>query len=201
MEDLPNLRSTNIYVLGCTRYAGLFGEFAERFQKYWGSPFFAFISNTDLAHWSNGVIDFLSSIKDDYFILLHEDFYLTEPPKLDLIDLLISEARRRDADRISLMGNHSPERVVPLSAGLYQYTSGQPYQYSFEASIQKKDFLIRYLKRDESPWEAETHRIKEGINGKVFCSARPAIFYGDKLRRGELQEEIINPNIFDNEAS
>src|SRR3990167_6227828 len=125
----------NIYVLGCVKYAHLFGEFAERFQKHWGAPFFAYISNTDLNHWSDGVIDFLESIQDEYFILLHEDFYLTEAVDLKTISELYDLALVKNADRVSLMGNHSPERTEK-EEWYYKYKPNQPYQISFEASIQ-----------------------------------------------------------------
>jgi len=187
---------TNIYVLGCTKYASLFGEFAERFQKYWGAPFFAYISNTDIDHWSDGVINFLKSIDDEYFILLHEDFYLTERADLGKIKELCDIARFNEADRVSLMGNHSPERTERIgSTDIFAYKDGQPYQVSFEASIQRREFLLNNLEPGETPWDAERNAIKRGVNGSIFVSEKPCIFYGDKLRGGKLQEEIINPNI------
>src|SRR3990167_1129190 len=177
----------NIYVLGCTRYAHLFGEFAERFQKYWGESFFAFISNTDIEYWSDGVIDFLNSISDEYFILLHEDFYLTEPTDLEMIKKLCDLAVTEKADRISLMGNHSPERTERVD-WYYRYKPNQPYQVSFEASIQRRGFLLENMRPNENPWDAERHPIKRGVNGKILVSDKPCIFYGDKLRQGKLQE-------------
>ena len=184
----------NIYVLGCVKYAHLFGGFAERFQKHWGAPFFAYVSNTDIDRWSNGVIDFLNSIQDEYFILLHEDFYLTEPPNLELIRELVKLAKEKRADRVSLMGNHSPYRTLPME-GFYKYLPDMPYQLSFEASIQKREFLLKHLKPNENPWDAERNRIKEKVNGNIYASEKPCVFYGDKLRGGKIQDEIINPNI------
>ena len=183
----------NIYVLGCTKYAGLFGEFAERFQKYWGAPFFTYISNTDIEHWSDGVINFMESIRDEYFILLHEDFYLTEPVDIETINRLCGLAVSQNADRISLMGNHSPERTEKTE-WYYKYKLNQPYQVSFEASIQRRGFLLDNLRPCENPWDSERNPIKRKVNGKIFVSERPCIFYGDKLRGGKLQGEIINPN-------
>src|SRR3990167_4629195 len=172
--------ATNVYVLGCVKYAHLFGEFAERFQKHWGVPFFAYISNTDIDHWSNGVIDFLNSIQDEYFILLHEDFYLTEPPNTLAITKLIEFAKEVKADRVSLMGNHNPERTEPIG-DMFKYKEDQPYQVSFEASIQRRGFLLEHLQPNENPWDAERNPIKRKVNGNIYCTAKPVIFYGDKL--------------------
>ena len=184
-----------IYVLGCAKYADLFKEFTERFQKYWGSPFLAYISPYDIERWSNGVIDFLNSIDDEYFILLHEDFYLTELVDLETINKLYKLAVEEKADRVSLMGNHSPERTEKVS-WYNVYKPNQPYQVSFEASVQRRGFLLDHLRPNENPWDSERHPIKRGVNGKILTSDKPCIFYGDKLRQGKLQEEIMNPNIW-----
>lgn len=187
----------NIYVLASERTKHLLKEFDERFQKYWGGDYTPYISKTDLGHWSDGVIEFLNSIDDEYFILLHEDFYLTEPANLAEIERLAEFAQRKGADRVSLMGNHSPERVAVSAEYTFQYLPGMPYNYSFEASIQRREFLLEHLKPGENPWDAERMRNKEKVFGKVYCTALPAIFYGDKLRGGKEQDEIINPNIFE----
>ena len=170
----------NIYVLTCTKHAGLLGEFAERFEKYWGDPFFAYVSHTDLAHWSDGVLNFLRSIKDEYFILLHEDFYLTAPVNKELLEELKEVAVTMGADRVSLLGDHTPERTERVGEVLI-YKNHAEYHFSFEASIQKRQYMIDHLKGNQDPWQAENgmrHRAK----GLVVCSEKPAIFYQDKMR-------------------
>src|SRR5512140_1477597 len=94
------------YVLTSTHYAKLLGEFAERFSEHCGQPFQVFVSHTDLHHWSDGVIRFLHGISQDYFVLLHEDFYLDRP--IDKHGLLKLWQLRKDYDRVSLLGNHTP---------------------------------------------------------------------------------------------
>ena len=197
MTDLKNLKNINIYVLTCTKFAYLLGEFSVRFKKYFGFPFLVYVSDTDIDHWSDGVINFLNSIKDEYFILLHEDFYLTEQADLKEIDRLIGIARDMKADRVGLMGDHSPERTQPIKNNLYEYRNDKPhvpYHFSFEASIQRRKFLLEHLKKAENPWEAEINRNVEDCVGKIIVGEKPSISYGDKIRRGEIQEEIIDPN-------
>lgn len=190
------LNKIKVYVLACEKYKDLLDEFGERFKKYWGGEFTPHISQTDLAHWSDGVIDFLKDIDDEYFILLHEDFYLTEKADLKTIDRLVETAKRLKADRISLMGNHSPERVEEYEPGLWRYKPNQPYMLSFEASIQKREYLLEHLVKGWNPWEAERNLMRK-IPGEIFCSDKPCIFYGDKLRRGKLVDIPIDVNIFD----
>lgn len=193
MTNLENLKNTKVYVLGCEKYENLLVEFAERFEKHWGGEFTSYISKTPIEKWSDGVIDFLNQINDEYFILLHEDFYQTAPADLKQIDYLIGEAKKRKADRVSLMGNHSPERVEK-SDGLWRYKPNQPYMVSFEASIQRREYLLEHLRPGWNPWEGERVLCRR-VPGEIFCADKPCIFYGDKLRGGKLVKEPINVNI------
>ena|SRR3990167_7564904 len=173
----------NIYVITSTNYTKLLPEFAERFEKYWGKPFFVYVSNTDIKHWSDGIIKFLESIEDEYFILLSEDFYLTGPVDKELIKELWG--MRAGYDRVSLLGNHTPERTV-RNGKYFTHKEDAEYQFSFEASIQKRGFLLEYLKAGYDPWEMERIRAKTG-KGFIISSEHPAIFYQDKSRQLQIQ--------------
>jgi hypothetical protein len=174
----------NIYVLSSSNYVKLLPEFAERFQKFWGAPFTTYVSNTDIDHWSDGVIDFLLNIKDEHFVLLHEDFYLDSPVDKHLIQELWDI--RDGYDRISLLGNHTPTRTERWNK-YFVHRPGSEYQFSFEASIQNRDFLLGNLHRGRTPWETE--RKARLAEGKVLSSEYPAIWYTDKSRQLEIQCE------------
>jgi hypothetical protein len=169
----------NIYVLTSTKYAKLLGEFATRFEEFWGQPFFAYVSRTDLHHWSDGVIDFLTKIPDEYFVLLHEDFYLTKPVDKHGLEKLWN--MRHGYDRISLLGNHTPVRTERRGE-FYIHKPSAEYQFSFEASIQSKEFLLKYLRPKQDPWESERNMARVA-RGNVISSEHPVIWYEDKSRR------------------
>ena len=180
----------NVFVITCTKHTNLLAEFSERFEKYWGGPFFVYVSDTDREHWSNGVIKFLESIKDEYFILLHEDFYLTQPINKELLERLKKLAVELKADRVSLLGNHTPNRTFKLvEPDIFMHRGTAKYQYSYEASIQKREFLLKNLTEDCNPNYAEKLR-EEHTYGLILSSREPAIWYKDKMR-GEKYEEII----------
>ena len=172
----------DIRVLTSTDYTKLLPEFAERFEKYWGDPFSVYVSNTDIKHWSDGVIKFLETAPD-YFILLHEDFYLTKPVDKKLLEFLWDN--RKEADRISLLGNHTPERTY-WNGLFYAHKPEAEYQFSFEASIQKKEFLLKYLKAGLDPWETERINAKRA-RGTIFSSKEPVLWYEDKSRQLQIQ--------------
>lgn len=170
----------NIYVLTSTKYTRLLPEFAERFEQYWGEPFLVYISNTDINHWSDGIINFLNSIKDEYFILLSEDFYLTESVDKEILASL-KEAVKLKPQRISLLGNHTPARTY-FDGTYFTHKMDAEYQFSLEASIQNREFLLDNLKPGLDPWESERVKAKTA-RGMVISSEKPAIFYQDKSRQ------------------
>lgn len=177
-------KGIKIFVLTSTKYVFLLPEFAERFEKYWGEPFSIWVSNTELGKWSDGVLRFLDYIRDDYFILLHEDFYLTQPVNKSLIAKLWDT--RLGHDRVSLLGNHTPARTMK-NGEFYVHKPNAEYQFSFEASIQSGAFLARNLVPGLDPWEAE-RRIAGSARGNVLSSEHPAIWYQDKSRRLVIQQ-------------
>lgn len=178
-----------IFVLTCMKFAHLLGEFAERVQKYWGEPFFVYVSHTDLQHWSDGTLNFLRNIPYEYLILLHEDFYLTRPVNKDLVTQLKKLAIEKKADRVSLLGNHTPERTYELESGIFAYKGEAEYHFSLEASIQRREYLLNNLKGNQNPWDAENSRRDRG-KGLILCSQDPAIWYQDRLRRGKYEEVL-----------
>ncbi len=185
--------ATKVYVLGCTNFKHLFQEFSMRFEKHWGGKYYPLISNTPLERWSDGVLYHLHNMRDDYFILLSEDFYMVKDADLESVERLVKFAKEKKADRVSLMGNHSPHRTVSVGEDMWKYLPNMPYQVSFEASVYKKSFLVQNMRMGENPWESETRPNQEKINGDVYCSTKPVIWYGDKIRRGLIQDEVICP--------
>ena len=175
---------TRIWVLTSVNYAKLLGEFAERFEKYWGAPFNVYVSNTDLQHWSDGVIHFLRDMVHEHFVLLHEDFYLDAPVRHDLIEKLWN--MRHGYDRISLLGNHTPKRTV-RNGEFYVHKPEGEDQFSFEASIQRRQFLLDNLRPGLDPWESE-RIVAKTAKGRILSSEHPAIWYMDKSRGGVAQE-------------
>lgn len=177
----------NIYVITSVNYTKLLPGFAERFEKYWGEPYFIWVSNTDFQHWSDGFLKFLRSITDDYFILLWEDFYLNEPVDKVLLERL-KDAVRFNPDRISLLGNHTPERTY-FNGEFYVHKPDAEYQFSLEASIQKREYLLKWIKGGWTPWDAEGLN-KDRAVGSILSLEKPAIFYQDKSRRLNIDESI-----------
>ena len=180
-------RPIRIYVLTSTKTQYLLEGFDKRFQEHWGAPYEVYISDTPLHEWSDGVINFLQGIDDEYLILLHEDFYLTKDVKREKIQQLSDYAIAHKVDRASLLGNHTPLRTY-RERQYWRYNIVAEYQFSFEASIQKRTFLLEHLRTGRDPWKAETEAKVTGAY--IIATEEPLIFYQDALRRGVDQNVI-----------
>ena len=174
----------NVYVLAAEATAYLLPEFDELYQKHWGGDYFTWISTTPLNQWSDGVIQLLTGIDDEYVIILHEDFFLTRDVDVEGIRKLWDYTVENKVDRASLLGNHTPLRTYK-EREYWRYNAAAEYQFSFEASIQKRSFLLEHLKKGQDPWESETQAKVHGAY--VIATEEPLIFYQDALRRGVRQ--------------
>ena len=138
MEDTKSTKNIKTYVLATKAYPDLLPNFIKRFSKFWGGPLRIYVSDTPLEDWSGGVIDMLEAIDDEYLIILHDDFYLTEKVDLELLEELKRAIIKYDADRVSLLGNHSVPRTTSFRGEYVKHKPKSEYQFSFEASIYKR---------------------------------------------------------------
>ena len=122
--------------------------------------------------WSNGLIDALYSIKDEYFVLMLEDFWLYDKADLSILPTLANALKGHDTLRLDLSGNRMAYKQARSSGHLAGYDivttpKGTPYQMSFQAAIWHKWNMLEVLKLNETPWQAEIEGSKR-VNKKVL---------------------------------
>lgn len=83
-------------------------------------------------------------------------------------DALFKWAYKRKVDSIRIMGRPSKARYTHvidiLDNPVYSLNHDSQYLVSFSPNVFKKEFLLKVLKRDESPWACEvagTNRIRK----------------------------------------
>lgn len=183
------MRNLDVWVISCYKYSDLLPEFLERFQMYWGDDVNIFVSREPMERWSNGVLKLAGKIKTRYFILMHEDFFITKHVDLNALDDAVKFISQRKIARFSLVGNHTPERTIK-HGNFYMHKKDEPYMLSFEASIFNRDFINNYVGFDEDAWEAERMGSKRtlGKDEFVLYTENPIVEYKDAMRRGERQK-------------
>lgn len=174
-----------IYVTTCDHFRHLCLPFAKLFNKFWDPnrevtifgnlppeeelpPNFKFISlGFGQLPWSDQMIAFgkwaQDNLKEQFIILLHEDFFLLEPVDLkQLAELEEYALSHENIGRIGLQclwdgyqGFTNKYDKTPGGVELFQLDLHAMYRCSLEASIFNKDFIFRYMKPGENTAHAE----------------------------------------------
>jgi len=191
----------NVYVSTSDGYDYMLKPFAFLFNKYWGTnqpvnilgyrkpPIelpsnFNFISLGDkqisVNHWSTDLRNFFKSVEDENFIYTVEDSFLTYPVDEDVLSnlLRVNESYSKLLGRISLNSDsitkkrNTIEEISDSNYDIQEYYQGAEYRWSVLWSIWNKEYLLKYLKPNLSPWQAEVNSIKESKNDgyRIMCA-------------------------------
>jgi hypothetical protein len=184
-----------IVVTTCPAYAHLLEDFDYLFQRFWGAEYLV-IGRDKQQGWSNQIIDELGKLDDEYIILLHEDFYITEKVDTNRIEQLLKQMKEQGAKRTSLQciedgyEGYVGKEVYP---GVHIVKKGWEYICSFEASIWHRETLIHtVLKRGENAHQAEVLGSRRNPRMKALVPATTVLTYSDARIHGEERMKVIN---------
>ena len=163
---------------------------------------FNFISlgkQTTIDNWCVELGDFLESTNDDYFIHAVEDQFIIKPVKINMISKLIG-MMDKGVGRIALetAAQTKPHTEIYKDDKMCVIELDQFAQYRLSVcySIWNKEYMLKYLKLNNTPWEFELdERVKNDgyrilgtkINHPVYCC--------HSIRNGNLDE--FDFNIYD----
>jgi len=140
--------------------------------------------------WSSGLIKYLKDHEGELILLMLEDFFLDSQarqtaikgawgymqanPNIAKIDLT--------NDRLKVPYTQHKETIFQ---GLIESTPDAPFQTSLQAAIWRKDFLLRFLDPNETPWQFEKKGTKRVIaareagtfNGLILGFKNPPMSY------------------------
>ena len=183
-----------IVVSTCKKYQHLLNGFAERFMQHWGDDFYVDIAGKDEA-WSDQMIRICQMFKEDYFIRLCEDFWLTEQVDYENLFHAWQLATIRKYDRVGLQsvkdGYEHCSKKDP-DTGWYKLDSDAEYLCSFEASIYKRTFLLKNLEPGRHIWETEVEMSRRTRGANVLIPPERIVKYTDATRRGQERAKIEN---------
>lgn len=137
-------------------------------QKFDGVPFYSIAAtNYPVQHWTNGLIEFLDRIQDEYLVLMLEDYWLSAPVRGNVAMLLNVIQSGYFGDkflRLDLSADRASHAYLthePVAGfDIISTPSYTPYQMSFQAAVWHRRNLLSILVPGETPWEAE-------INGSI----------------------------------
>jgi len=173
-------KSDNINV-----YLGANGEDKERYCPIdW-----IYINKGKDESFSKSLISYLEEIKDEYFILMLDDFMILEKVDNNLIQKAFEFIKNNKGVYLRLTPNPKGDYKVNKYFSKIDVLGRVPYITSLQMAIWKKDFLIDLLKYDFNPWEFEIRagKTKEALqhSDKFYVTNFDFIKYTHFVEKGK----------------
>lgn len=203
-----------IYVTTCNKNRHLVYNFAKLFNKFWSPnqpvtivcyqpPDEQLPDNFSIMSFGNeddkkvAQLDRLvRTIDDEYFILMAEDFYLTQPVELAMLNTILN-LYAMNYDRLSLQsiadGYQDTSKFTGqyLGTKLYYLENREQYLCSLEASVWRREFMKKYIGQhkiqDSSDRDVEIHMSNFARKDQpiVIVPEQRIVHYTDALRGGQ----------------
>ena len=149
--------------------------YAELFNKYWPNQdvtvlcysqpteflpenfTIELLGMEDSKYWTNGLIPYFEKCTSDYFALLLEDLIPIAPVNQVSVDKMEAEILK-GASKAML---HSTLNHAGLLADedILVIKQGANYRTTLHPAIWTKDYFLKYLKKNMTPWEFETKNM------------------------------------------
>ena len=221
----------SVLTLTSNDYVHMLSPFAYLFNKYWNDKqhvtalrydkrppylpanFYApAAGNQDKLTFSDGLRRWLElNYPSEVFIMMLEDYWLTERVNVSAINTLVDYMTHNpQVAKIDLSGDRMKfDHIDYPSVGnieMIRSTDDAPYQFSLQAALWRRDFLLRFIDHRETPWQFEqggTNRIiherKQGkFDGLILGTKTPLLKYvnacgGEGRKPGEYDHKKISP--------
>jgi len=148
--------------------------------------------------WSNALINLLNVLNDDFIELYLEDYWLMRPVNVEAIAVARwVMSRTQDIGCFDLTCDREYARENYRDGGsigtvdLLESARGIPYNFSYQASIWRREALLELVEPDETPWESELngdHRMQDS-RWRVFGTRQWPVKYMIVVNKGQFDKE------------
>jgi hypothetical protein len=174
-----------VYISTSDKYVHLLKPFSFLFNRFWSETQpvvvlgykepdfdlpdnFSFVSmgvsRNDPQEWSTGLREYFSSIDDEWFIYGTEDMFLVQAVNLESLTQLTQYMERPDVGRISLTNDGMMKDCTVVDGNLIELTQDTDYRLSCIYSAWNREYMLRYLQPEMSPWEFEVKGTEQAKN-------------------------------------
>jgi hypothetical protein len=151
--------------------------------------------------WTDSLTPIFQRMTDEHFILMQIDYFINRPVELDKIEFLRGFLSSREVAKIDLTQNLTrySHKVYPTDRDFQIVIGDQQAEYrsSLQAAIWQRDYFLRLLKPNRSPWDFERIGKEELKNdGKLILGLRQPnlgpVSYANLYARGNLDWAQMN---------
>lgn len=174
-----------VLVSSCYKYREFWNPFFYFFKKTWPDCPYSIYLGTDIGlhpsvktisvghdkGWASNTKLILKSIKEQYVILLLEDYLLGGAINTAKIQEYINHMKQYNIGYLRLFPCPGPNRFWPYHKEFGIINKGERYRVSLQPSIWNKNTLLSLLKDGENIWEMEIHgSIRSNFLSEPFLS-------------------------------
>ena len=203
-----------IFIPICDQNLWILKIYFYLFEKFWGSEQevvilgftrpdfelpknFTFVSLADKQEggakkWTRYLYNYFKTIDDEYVIFSLEDFFPTQKPNLQTLNMLFEFTKTHNVgrcditwdsyinifDRNNRAAQNRSYKVLKKSSDfvLLQVPENAPYRISTQPSIWEKEYLLEFLNNDWSPWDFEVQgTVKSAqLDKRIIAIADPS---------------------------
>ena len=115
--------------------------------------------------WSDRLIKGINLLEENYIFYFQEDVFITKPINLRLFKKLFQLVIDNQINALRILTNNNQRfyktnKSSLLKKNLYKFDTFSSYLVSHQPSIIHRDFLLKTLLPNESPWENEINGTK-----------------------------------------
>lgn len=148
-------------------------------KKYWPDQEIVPFPNKTPVGWTNGVIDYFKKIKDEYLIMVPEDFFFLEPVNKTNMWGCELFATKKEVDKIELTGcfNQFKGKCLDNLNGceFYEVPQDIDYRSTLHPSIWKREYFLKVAKPGQAWWRFENATVARNDGAKVYGVEPPPI--------------------------
>ncbi len=121
------------------------------------------ILEVDTDSWKERLISAVEQVEADYFILMLEDYFISQPVQRKLLDIAFEGMVAHELKYLRLC--HRPKPPVAQKGNFFAIRQ-QPYGINLQPAIWRKDFLLHCLHQSAGPtaWDFEIYLSKEVLS-------------------------------------
>jgi len=148
-----------------------------------------YINKGEDRSFSQSLKSYLEEIKEEYFILMLDDFLILDKVNNDLINKAFKFIKENKGVYLRLVPNPKGDFKIDKYFSKIDVKNKVPYITSLQMAIWKKDFLIELLKYDFNPWEFEVKagKTQEALENsdKFFVTNFAFVKYTHFVEKGK----------------
>lgn len=170
-----------IYIATSNAWLPMLRPFSYLFNKFWSEdqkvtflgydkPSFDLPSNFDfvslgaqrgLSYWADDIRPVLESCPSDYFIYTAEDQFITRPVDFSSLKNLLKVCDNYNPARIALTNTVSNQLFDDVDNEIVISNQNSNYRLSLIWSIWRKDYFLKHLHTNFSPWDFEVSNMSK----------------------------------------